>query len=224
MTINYSKSASPASPAAPAAGGAGPTRVSLTKTAPTVSLSKQSGRLRINLNWDAHPPQAKRGGFLKLFADDSGIDLDLGCLWELVDGTKGVVQALGNQFGDLDRAPYIHLSGDDRTGANAGGEDLFVNLARAAEIRRIIVFACVYSGASGFDQVNGVVTLTPESGPPLEVRLDERAGGSRMCAVALLEGGPAGLTVRREVRYIRGAQDALDREYGWGMNWSAGRK
>jgi tellurite resistance protein TerA len=220
MSINYSKAVTPTPPSA----GVTASKVSLTKTAPSVSLIKQTGALRINLKWEAHPPQSKKGGFLKLFADDSGIDLDLGCLYDLADGTKGVVQALGNQFGDLDRPPYVRLSGDDRTGSNAGGEDLFVNLARAADIQRIIVFACIYSGASGFDQANGVVTLTPESGPSLEVRLDERAGGSRMCAIAMLEGGPAGITVRREVRYIRGAQDALDREYSWGMNWAAGRK
>jgi len=69
-----------------------------------------------------------------------------------------------------------------------------------------------------------VVTLTPASGPAIEVRLDEQAGGSRMCAIALLEGGGGDLTVRREVRYIEGAQDALDREYGWGMDWARGRK
>jgi len=45
-----------------------------------------------------------------------------------------------------------------------------------------------------------------------------------MCAIALLEGGGGDLTVRREVRYIEGAQDALDREYGWGMDWARGRK
>ena len=28
-----------------------------------------------------------------------GIDLDLGCLYELADGRKGVIQALGNAFG-----------------------------------------------------------------------------------------------------------------------------
>ncbi len=32
------------------------------------------------------------------------------------------------------------------------------------------------------------------------------------------------LTVRREVNYIDGAQRALDEAYGWGMNWTAGRK
>jgi len=30
--------------------------------------------------------------------------------------------------------------------------------------------------------------------------------------------------VRREVRYINGSQDELDRAYGWGMKWAPGRK
>ena len=45
-----------------------------------------------------------------------GVDLDLGCLYELADGRKGVIQALGNAFGSLNRRPWILLDGDDRTG------------------------------------------------------------------------------------------------------------
>jgi len=224
MAIDYTKRKAPAADVAATPDKPTPTKVTLTKGSPNVSLSKQSGRLQVNLNWDAQPPQAKQGGFLKRLAASRGIDLDLGCLYELADGTKGVVQALGNAFGQLDAAPYILLNGDDRSGANSGGEDLFVNLAHAAKIRRVLVFACIYEGAPSFDQANGVVTLTPASGPAIEVRLDEQAGGSRMCAIALLEGGGGDLTVRREVRYIEGAQDALDREYGWGMDWARGRK
>ena len=46
-----------------------------------------SGELRVNLNWN----QGKSGG---MFHKSSAIDLDLGCLYELADGRKGVVQAL----------------------------------------------------------------------------------------------------------------------------------
>lgn len=221
MAIDYTKR-KPATTGTPAKGGPG--KVTLTKASPNVSLSKQTGQLRVNLNWDAQPPAAKQGGLLKRLTAGRGIDLDLGCLYELVDGTKGVVQALGNAFGHLDQPPYILLSGDDRSGASSGGEDLFVNLAHAAKIRRVLVFACIYDGASNFDQAKGVVTLTPANGPSIEVRLDEQAGASRMCAIALLEGNGSDLTVRREVRYVDGAQDALDREYGWGMKWARGRK
>ena len=206
------------------------TKVTLTKSSPTVSLTKQggaSGRLHVNLNWDAKPPQAAQPkGFLKRIAaaGQTGIDLDLGCLFELANGTKGVIQALGRQFGTLDAPPYILLDGDDRSGTSTGGENLYVNLAHAREIRRVLVFACIYEGASAFDQANGVVTLTPATGAPIEVRLDEAAGRSRMCAIALIDNSGGELTVRREVRYIDGAQDALDAAYGWGMDWTPGRK
>jgi tellurite resistance protein TerA len=45
-----------------------------------------------------------------------------------------------------------------------------------------------------------------------------------MCAIAMLESNGGDLQVRREVRYINGAQNVLDRSYGWGMKWGAGRK
>ena len=230
MPIDYSKR--------PSSGGGGQpaqpvslSKVTLTKSSPKVSLSKSGGaggKLHVNLNWTARPAQAEQPkGFLKRLAaagQSSAIDLDLGCLFELADGRKGVIQALGNQFGSLDAPPYIFLDGDDRSGTSTGGENLYVNLAHAKELRRILVFASIYEGASGFDQANGVVTLTPASGAPLEVRLDETAGKSRMCAIALIDNSGGELTVRREVRYINGAQDVLDKEYGWGMDWTPGRK
>jgi tellurite resistance protein TerA len=219
MTIDYTKTTRPQPQATQPSG-----KVVLTKTKPSISLTKPGGQLRINLNWDARPPMPASGGFLKRLGGVRPIDLDLGCLYELTDGSKGVVQALGNAFGHLEQPPFIRLSGDDRSGTNTAGEDLFVNLAHSAQIRRVLIFACIYDGASSFDQANGVVTVSPAAGPPIEVRLDDRAGGSRMCAVALLEGGPTDLTIHREVRYIKGAQDALDRAYDWGMRWAAGRK
>ncbi len=86
------------------------------------------------------------------------------------------------------------------------------------------MFACIYDGAPSFEAAKGVVALTPAAGPPIQVRLDETSGSSRMCAIAMLEGAPGGLSVRREVRYVQGGQDVLDKEYGWGMTWSRGRK
>jgi tellurite resistance protein TerA len=205
-------------------------KVTLTKSSPTVSLSKQgssTGKLHVNLNWQARPAGAEQPkGFLKRLAaaGSAGIDLDLGCLYELADGRKGVIQALGNQFGRLDAPPYIFLDGDDRSGTAVDGENLYINLAHADKIRRVLVFACIYEGASAFDEAQGVVTLTPASGAPIEVKLDEAAGASRMCAVALLQNSGGDLSVRREVSYIHGAQDALDRAYNWGMDWTPGRK
>jgi len=45
-----------------------------------------------------------------------------------------------------------------------------------------------------------------------------------MCALALLEGDGSSLRVQREGKYVKGGQDVLDREYGWGMDWAPGRE
>ncbi|RLU79953.1 Tellurium resistance [Streptomyces griseocarneus] len=225
----------PAAPApAPVVPPAAPvrlTKVTLTKEAPTVSLAKQGGTggaLRVNLNWQMR--QQAKGWAQRLgMALQPGLDLDLGALWELKDGRKGVVQALGNSFGALHQPPYIHLDGDDRTGASAAGENLTVNLDRTAEFRRILVFVTIYEGAQNFAGLHATVTLQPQHGAPVEFFLDECTVASNVCALALLTNEGGDLVVQREARYLvpdRGVspQRTLDRAYGWGMNWTPGRK
>lgn len=236
MGIDYTKrpAAQPAQPSQPAQSGqpapAAPvslSKVTLTKSAPTVSLTKQgssTGMLRVNLNWNAKPGGGG-GGLFKRSAPT--LDLDLGCLYEFTDGTKGVVQALGNAFTASPRGvtdPVIRLDGDDRSGTNAEGENLLINLGYANQIKRVLVFALIYQGAANWAAADGVVTLHPATGPQVEVRLDETRDGARICGIALLESNNGELSVRREVNYIDGSQSALDRAYGWGMNWAPGRK
>ncbi|HEV7203288.1 MAG TPA: hypothetical protein VGN18_01690 [Jatrophihabitans sp.] len=227
MGIDYTKrpgAPEPAPAPAPPAGGVSLSKVTLTKSAPTVSLSKHGGNqglMRVNLNWDAKAPA--RG----LFKKNTQLDLDLGCLYEFADGSKGVVQALGNSFRARPRGSsqdLIWLDGDDRSGTNTGGENLFVNLEGLAQIKRILVFALIYEGAANWAAANGITTILPLGAPPIEIHLDDPRDGARICAIALLTNERGELTVRREVNYLNGAQRKLDETYGWGMNWTAGRK
>jgi tellurite resistance protein TerA len=199
-------------------------KVNLTRSHPTVSLSKQAeqGSLRVNLSWTSRPRAAL---FKRLFQPPlPEIDLDLGCLFELSNGRRGVVQALGGAFGSYNSSPFIWLDGDDRSGSSEG-ENLYINLEHASEIRRILVFATIYEGVPNFAQAQGVVTLTPSAGaPPIQVRLDEQAGTARTCAIAIIQRSGPSLLVQREVRFIDGTQSTLDRAYGWGITWTPGRK
>jgi tellurite resistance protein TerA len=201
-------------------------KVSLTKSSPTVSLTKAtgaSGQMRINLNWSQGGKPA--GGFLKrAMAANSSVDLDIGCLWETTDGRKGVVQALGNAFGDLHGPPYVFLDGDDRSGTNTGGENLIVNLDRLDQIRRVLVYAYIYEGAPNWAAADGVVTLFPVGAAPIEIRLDETSNSHRFCAIAMLSNVGGTLQIDRQVQYIAGSQSNVDQAYGWGLRWSAGRK
>lgn len=198
-----------------------PDRVVLTKSSPTVSLTKSQsgGELKVNLRWNA-------GKAKGLFRKSGAVDLDLACLYELTTG-KGVVQALGNAFTSAAGAsgrPVVVLDGDDRSGSSEGGKNLTVDLSQIASIRRLLVFAFIYEGTPNWAQADAVVTLTPADGVPIEVRLDEHDPSSKTCAIALLENDGGQLRVRREVRYINGMQRQLDEAYGWGMNWQSGRK
>ncbi|MBU8548214.1 MULTISPECIES: TerD family protein [Streptomyces] len=225
--------APPPRPATPPAEPVRLTKVTLTKAAPSVSLTKQggtSGAMRVNLNWQVRKQfsgWARKLGRPVALHDD--LDLDLCCLYELTDGSKGVVQALGNAFGALDRPPFIHLDGDDRTGAVATGENLTINLDHKRYFRRVLVFVTIYQGARSFADLHATVTLQPQYGAPIDFSLDECTVPSTVCALALITSTGDDLVVRREARYLvpeRGVspQRTVDHAYGWGMNWTPGRK
>ncbi|MFJ6693123.1 TerD family protein [Streptomyces sp. NPDC091294] len=219
--------------AAPAAQPVRLTKVTLTKTAPSVSLTKQggtSGAMRVNLNWQVRKQfsgWARKLGRPVAMHDD--LDLDLCCLYELSDGSKGVVQALGNAFGALHQPPFIHLDGDDRTGAVSTGENLTISLDHQQYFRRILVFVTIYEGARSFADLHATVTLQPQYGAPVDFSLDECTVPSTVCALALITNTGSDLVVQREARYLvpeRGVspQRTVDYAYGWGMNWTPGRK
>ncbi|THA23340.1 Tellurium resistance [Streptomyces sp. A1277] len=223
----------PAPPAPPAPQPVRLTKVTLTKEAPTVSLAKQggtSGAMRVNLNWEVRKQFKGWGSKLgRAVANHSDLDLDLCALYELTDGRKGVVQALGNAFGSLHQPPFIHLDGDDRTGAVDTGENLTINLDQKASLRRILIFVTIYEGARSFADLHATVTLQPQNGAPIDFSLDECTVPSTVCALALLTNTGGDLTVQREARYLvpqRGVspQRTIDQAYGWGMNWTPGRK
>ncbi|MFB6674889.1 TerD family protein [Streptomyces sp. NPDC056390] len=223
----------PPPPAAPAQQPVRLTKVTLTKAAPSVSLTKQggtSGSMRVNLNWEVRKQFKGWGSKLgRAVAQHADLDLDLCALYELTDGRKGVVQALGNAFGALNRPPYIHLDGDDRTGALSSGENLTINLDHKNELRRVLIFVTIYEGARSFADLHATVTLEPQFGAAVDFSLDECTVPSTVCALALITNTGSDLTVQREARYLvpeRGVspQRTVDYAYGWGMNWTPGRK
>lgn len=212
----------PPPPAPPRAAPVSLSKVTLTKDKPKISLAKKGasfGEIKVNLNWNKG--QKKSGWFGG--SGSKNIDLDLGCLFELKDGSIGAVQALGNAFGDFDRAPFIRLMADDRTGANADGEWMRINGARWNDIRRIIIYTFIYEGVANWTETDGVVTVFVPDNAPIEVKLEEGANDRRNCGIVLLENIDGEISVKREVRYFGSTQE-LDRHYSWGLRWTAGRK
>ena len=211
--------AAPAEPA-PAPSKLNLSKISLEKSKPSISLEKTGatfGEIVLNLNWSAQP--TKKG----FFGGTKQLDLDLGCLFELDDGSKGVIQALGRSFGRYDGAPFIELSGDDRTGAVDAGETIRINGTKFERIRKLAVFALIYEGAPNWQATDGVVRITTQGQPEIEVRMNEQDSNSRLCGIATIDNEGGKMRIERLVRFYKDQKQYAD-DMGIILQWSAGRK
>ncbi|MDM5176312.1 TerD family protein [Massilia sp. DJPM01] len=198
-------------------------KVTLDKRGDKVSLDKRGGskgfgRIHVNLNWNRSATSAT----------GKGIDLDLGCMYELADGRPGLVQALGNVWGDFDRPPYMRLAADDRTGQSAEGENLAINGDHFHQLKRALIFAFIYEGAPNWAATDGVVTINMPDQAPIEVRLDQ-GGNQMMCAIAMIENRGGSMQVTKLADYFsqqgrESGHELMDRRFGFGLRWTTGSK
>jgi tellurite resistance protein TerA len=173
-----------------------------------------SGSLRINMHWMGVGSSA---GPVRTPA----FDVDLGCLYELADRNRGVVQYLGGLRGAFERAPFVQLDRDDRAGS-AAGENLFVNLDRADRVRRVVVFVYAHNGPLA--GARAWVEFRPTGGTGFRIGLEHVPAEAHACAVALLTFAAGRVTVQREVRYVSGFQQDVDQAYGFGLRWGRADK
>ena len=200
-------------------------KVTLAKTGDSrmVDLRKRDGGfqpLHVNLNWSGTNRQRKRG-FLSMGGSAQAPDLDLGCMFELLDGRKSVIQPLGGFFGNAHDAPWILLDKDDRTGAATDGENLTVY--RPDQLRRLLIFTLIYEGATDFRSVGGILTIRDGEGNETVVQLDNPDANRTFCAVCTFTNTGDSLQITKEERYFRDHEEA-DHFFQFGFRWKAGSK
>ncbi|WP_328472318.1 Tellurium resistance [Streptomyces sp. NBC_00448] len=191
-----------------------PTAVTLTEDAPTASLTLQGatrGTLRATPAWQPAAPGTPV---------PAGIDLC--ALFELTDGSRGVVQALGGGHGALDRPPYLRL-GTDRH----HGDHVAFDLDHGAAFRRVLLFVSAHTGDHDLRGLNGSLILDSGHGAGIRVPLGPCTAPATACALALLVRDGPHLLVRREARYLApraglSPQRMVDYAYGWGLRWTPG--
>lgn len=197
-------------------------RINLEKT------TTAPGEIKINLDWS-------KGGFLKKLMGGA-IDLDLGCFYELKDGTKLLIDGL--QFshgrgGSRDRVtrqgcytqkPYIWHKGDDRGGGSESGETILVNPAGVSEIRRIIVYTFIFEGVARWSQTDAVVKVSVPGCEDVIVKMGEQNSNKRFCAIASIEIGDDNTMEVQKLVTFHDSHSDCDRQYGWGFDYSPGSK
>lgn len=210
----------------PAASAVNLSKVSLTKEKSTISLTKKDdyGKIGINLDWHKANTKQSSGLLGGLFGGgNKDVDLDLGAFVRLRNGDVFVIQALGNSFGSLNTPCYVQLMGDDRTGTSRDGEWMYVNGSKWKEIDEVLIYAFIYEGVPSWDQTDGVVRIHVPDQPVIETRLTEGNNRKTLCGIARIVNDNGAIRVERINRYFK-HQGELDDAYGWGFNWSSGRK
>lgn len=179
----------------------------------------------ISASWDSR--ETSRKGLLgKLIKAPKlqPVDIDLGCLYELQDGTRGAIQAFGDKFGAFNDAPYIALSQDERDGRRAGPDEwLTVNGQFWVSVRRMLVYLYIYRGASRWSQVKPRVDIDIPGQEDLIVTLGAHDDSLSLCAVGGLENVRNGIKLTNYTEYFPGHLE-MDRAFGFGLNWDEGTK
>lgn len=182
-----------------------------------IAKKEEPQPIHINLNWDQNAK--KKSGWFG--SKTLTADLDLGCMYELQNGDRGVIQALGKRFGVRDRSPWIFLDKDDRSGNANDGENLFI--MRPDQIKQVMIFTFIYEGAGNFSDVNGRMLLRDTVGNEISIHLDSPDPSKIFCAVCLLRHTGDALEIVKEERYFKDHAQA-DSHYHFGFQWKAGSK
>jgi len=187
------------------------------------------GKIRIGAAWQNMVVQ-QAGFFGKLFkkARKQGVDLDLGCLYELQDGSRGCLQAFGKTYGAYNAAPYIRLSGDDRTGDDDDDDDgedeiMRINGQKWPEIKKMLVYLYIYGGANHWAEIKPQLQIRVPNEKPMIVTLHTYESPLCICAVAGLENVRGGIRLKNYTEYYPGHAE-LDRAFGFGIEWADGQK
>lgn len=171
----------------------------------------------------ARPPQnflARLFGF----SHKEKVDLDLGALCEMTDGSRVALQALGDEHGSYDRAPYIALSPDERTGISEGDDEFFhINGAQWPAIKRVLIYVYIYQGPVTWADVHPHIRVQIPGQPAVTITPHTRHNNLPLCALVLLENSRNGIKISNLTEYFPG-QAEMDRAYGFGFVWGSGEK
>ena len=194
----------------------------------SIAVSPKGGSFEsmlIGVAWDNIRVE-ESGFFGKMFkkARKIGVDLDIGCLYEMQDGTRGAIQAFGEKFGDFDNPPFMQLSGDERTGdADGHDEYIMVNGNHWNDIKRVLVYIYIYEGAARWSAINPQIILDVPGEDDLVVTLGAHDDSLALCAVGGLESVRGGIKLTNYTEYFPGHYE-MDRAFGFGLEWGEGRK
>lgn len=182
--------------------------------------------IHIGLAWNNIILEESKGfmGLIKKMSK-KGIDLDLGCFFELTDGTRGILQPFGELFGNLEQIPYILHCGDERTGDAEGDDEyLTINGKQWPQIKRILLYTYIYEGSTDWSQIRPEVNINLHNGDDaIHIKPALKTSTMTVCALAMIKNIKGGMQIVTHGEYFM-SQAAMDRAFGFGLEWEDGAK
>ncbi len=181
--------------------------------------------LLIGVEWD-NVVIEKRGFLGSLLGKlrKQGVDLDLGCLYEMEDGSRGAIQAFGDKYGAFETAPFMQLSRDDRTGDSQGFDEyIAVNGTMWSKIKRALIYIYIYEGAPTWSEIRPQIVVDVPGESDLVVTLGAHNDALPICAVGGIENVRGGIKLTNYTEYFPGHEE-MDRAFGFGLEWGDGKK
>ena len=186
------------------------------------------GEIKINLDWS-------KGSFFKQIFGKS-IDLDLGCFYELRDGSKMLIDGL--QFshgrggdrnqqtrqGCYTKSPYIWHMGDDRGNFSESGETILVNPDGISHIKRITIYTFIFEGVAKWSETDATIKVSVPGNDDIIVQMGQQSSNKRFCAIASIDiGTDNSIEVQKLVSFHDNHSDC-DKTYNWGFKYTPGSK
>ena len=131
----------------------------------------------------------------------------------------------GDLFGHFDQMPFIKHSGDEKTGDAAGDdESLTINGQQWPKIKQILIYTYIYEGGKDWSQIRPQMTFDLKNdNKPLEIKPALKASDFPICALATIKNVKNGIQIVTHGEYFM-SQPAMDRAFGYGLQWEDGAK
>ena len=142
-----------------------------------VQLSSRNDSITIKPKMAIHP------GVKATLKWKSAVDLDLYCMYELKDGTKGTIYY--GRKGSLNSKPFIKLDQDSGIGDTAGDNEENMEFGDISKIKYAIIVANIFAKMTSFAKYNASVIVQNED-TAFTVPLTTKKVGS-WCVVAKVD-------------------------------------
>lgn len=121
-------------------------------------ILKNMPDIKVNLLWHGFVEEHVSGLFKKKTKYRAVLpDYDMCCVYEMLDGTTGIIDSKIDLFGDYDNFPFVNVDKDDKSGNSVDGETITVNGNKLSEFNKIVIYARISDWSDNWNKTDSKI-------------------------------------------------------------------